>query len=323
MNNPSSATVLITGGTGFAGSHLIEYLCSIDQASAAVIYTTYFNDIPDYLAHLLPAENFHKIDLTDAVATDSLISSLKPEKLYNLAAFSSVGNSFEKSRLAVLNNMSLQLNVLEAVQKHSPNTRILLIGSADGYGISESDSEVPISENHPFRPVNPYGVSKVAQELLGYAYFKSWNLDVVRVRPFNHIGERQTEDFAIPSFAKQIVAIERGQQAVLKIGNLDAIRDFTDVKDMVKAYYILMEHGISGEVYNVGSGVGKAMAEVVQLLTSFSTKPVPLETDESRIRTLDIPVVIANNEKIKQLGWEAQIPLDQSLQRILEYWRAQ
>jgi GDP-4-dehydro-6-deoxy-D-mannose reductase len=234
-----------------------------------------------------------------------------------------VGNSFEKSKTAVLNNLGLQLNVLEALQKFSPHTRMLLIGSADGYGISESATEMPIAEDHPFRPVNPYGVSKIAQELLGYAYAKTWNLDIVRIRPFNHIGERQTVDFAIPSFAKQIVAIERGEQAALKVGNLEAVRDFTDVKDMVKAYYLLMEHGQSGDVYNAGSGVGKTMSEVVQLLCGFATAPITLETDETRIRALDIPVIIANNEKIKRLGWQPQIPLEQSLQRILDYWRAQ
>lgn len=323
MYNQSGATVLITGGTGFAGSHLIEYLVGQDPNLAAQIHTTNFANIPDYLATLLPAENFHQVDLTDVTATNQLIDSLKPTQLYNLAAFSSPSNSFEKSRDAVLNNMGLQLNVLEAVQQFSPATRVLIIGSADGYGISEEESEIPITENHPFRPINPYAVSKIAQELLAYAYAKSWNLDIIRVRPFNHIGERQTVDFAIPSFTKQIVAIERGEQSVLKVGDLQAIRDFTDVKDMVKAYSLLMNKGISGEVYNVGSGVGRSMQEIVDKLASLSTATVNIEQDESRIRALDIPVIIANNEKVKQLGWQPEISIEQSLQRIIEYWRQQ
>jgi GDP-4-dehydro-6-deoxy-D-mannose reductase len=323
MPNQPGATVLITGGTGFAGSHLIEHLLSVDPSAAAGIHTTHYADIPDYLARLLPVENFHRADLTDVTTCDQLFTTLQPQKLYHLAAFASVGNSFEKSRAAVLNNMGLQLNVLESIQKHSPKTRMLLIGSADGYGISENETELPISEDHPFRPVNPYGVSKVAQELLGYAYAKSWQLDIVRVRPFNHIGERQTEDFAVASFAKQIVAIERGEQSVLKVGNLDAVRDFTDVKDMVKAYHLLMEQGQSGEVYNAGSGVGTTMSEVVHVLSSQATTHIELQKDETRIRALDIPVIIANNEKLQQLGWQPHIPLDQSLQRVLEYWRTQ
>jgi GDP-4-dehydro-6-deoxy-D-mannose reductase len=323
MDNQSSATILITGGTGFAGSHLIEYLVSRDPGAALQIHTTNFANIPDYLGNLLPSENFHQVDLTDVTSTNELIRSLQPTQLYNLAAFSSTSNSFEKSRDAVLNNMGLQLNVLEAVQQYSPHTRVLTIGSADGYGISESEAEIPISEEHPFRPINPYAVSKIAQELLAYAYAKSRQLDIVRVRPFNHIGERQTVDFAIPSFTKQIVAIERGEEAILKVGDVQAIRDFTDVKDMVKAYCLLMEHGLSGEVYNVGSGTGRSMQQIIDILVSLSSSQITIEKDDSKIRALDIPVVIANNEKIKRLGWQPEIPLEQSLQRILDYWRAQ
>lgn len=323
MHNHSDAPVLITGGTGFAGSHLIEYLISLDHASASTIHTTTFANIPDYLLKILPQENFHQVDLTDVSATNELINSLRPKNLYHLAAFSAASTSFEKSRDAVLNNMSLQLNLLEAVQKYSPQTRMLIIGSADGYGISESDSEIPFSEEHPFRPINPYGVSKIAQELLAYAYAKSFKLDIVRVRPFNHIGERQTTDFAVPAFAKQIVSIERGEQHSIQVGNLSAIRDFTDVKDMVRAYHTLMEKGISGEVYNVGSGNGTAMSDIIQKLSSFAQTSITIQTDENRVRALDIPVIIANNEKIKQLGWKPEISLDQTLQRILEYWRTQ
>lgn len=323
MANSAAKTILITGGTGFAGSHLIEYLLSLKSIAAENIHVTYFSEIPKELSAVLPATNFHKVDLTEMAPAEALFNALKPQQLYHLAAFASVGNSFEKSRTAVLNNLGLQLNVLEAVQKLSPQTRMLLIGSADSYGISEDDSELPITEEHPFRPINPYGVSKLAQELLGYAYGKSWQLDVVRVRPFNHIGERQTDDFAVSSFAKQIVSIERGEQPALEVGNLDAVRDFTDVKDMVKAYYILMEQGTSGEVYNVGSGIGRTMSEVVNKLCQLALVPINIHIDQVKIRPLDIPVIIANNEKIKQLGWQAKIPLEESLHRVLDYWRTQ
>lgn len=316
-------SILITGGTGFAGSHLVDHLIEQNETIASKLHLTTYSDVPDYLAKIIPAENIHKVDLTDTTATNALIEQLKPKQLYHLAAFSSASNSFEKSRHALLNNIGLQLNILEAVQQYSPETRILVISSADGYGISESESEIPISENHPFRPINPYAVSKVAQELMSYAYAKSFNLHVVRVRPFNHIGERQTEEFAIPAFAKQIVAIERGEQQVLRVGNLSAIRDFSDVKDIVRAYVLLMEKGADGEVYNLGSGEGVAMSTVVEKLSGLASVPVTQEVDETRIRPLDIPVFIANNEKIRKLGWQPTIPLDQSLQRVLDYWRAQ
>ena len=322
MNDLNSGSTLITGGTGFAGSHLIEYLLNQQLVNPELLHTTYYSDVPDYLAHQLPAQNFHKIDLTSIQATNQLLALIQPKFIYHLAAFASVGNSFEKSRQAVLNNISLQLNLLEAIQNQVHQARLLLIGSAESYGISQPD-ELPIKEDHPFRPVNPYGVSKLAQEMLGYAYAQSWQLDIVRVRPFNHIGERQTADFAIPSFAKQIVAIERGHQPTLKVGNLDAIRDFTDVKDMVKAYQLLVATGISGEVYNIGSGQGKTMKEVVELLCSLSTVSIHVEVDQSKLRPLDIPVVIANNERVRQLGWQPTISLLSSLQRVLEYWRAQ
>lgn len=323
MPTQANGTILITGGTGFAGSHLIEYLVSLEPSAASRIHTTSFTTVPDYLSQLLPAENFHQLNLTDAVATSDLITQLQPTQLYHLAALSAVGSSFETSKETLLNNIGLQLTILQAVQEHSPHTRILTIGSADGYGVSQSESEIPITEDHPFRPVNPYAVSKVSQELLAYAYIKSFSLDIVRVRPFNHIGERQSTEFAVPSFAKQIVAIERGEQHALKVGSLEAVRDFTDVKDMVRAYHILMNQGSAGEVYNVGTGVGRSMTEVVDILCQLSTASIKLELEKSRIRALDIPVFIANNEKIRRLGWQPEIELKQSLHRILEFWRTQ
>jgi GDP-4-dehydro-6-deoxy-D-mannose reductase len=159
--------------------------------------------------------------------------------------------------------------------------------------------------------------------MLAYAYGQSWKLNILLVRPFNHIGERQTGDFAVASFARQIVAVERGDQPSIKVGNLEGIRDFTDVKDMVKAYELVMEKGAILEPYNIGSGIGVSMQKLLDELRSLATKEVPVEVDPQRIRPLDIPVIIANNEKIKALGWNAEIPLTATLQRVLAYWRTQ
>lgn len=310
--------ILITGGTGFAGSHLVELLAA---QNAGQIHVTQYKsgELPD-----LPGfanVTAHAVDLTDATATTELIKKVQPTQIYHLASFAFVAKSFERGAELLNNNISLQINILEAVAKHVPTARILIIGSAEEYGMSESPDEIPITEEHPLRPINPYAVSKVAQDLLGYAYAKSYKLQILRVRPFNHIGERQTEDFAVPAFAKQIVAIERGTQQVLKVGNLEGIRDFTDVKDMAAAYQLVMEKGEVGAVYNIGSGTGVKMQEVIDTLASKATKPITIEVDASRLRPLDIPVIIANNERMKRLGWQPAIPLEQSLQRVLEYWR--
>lgn len=313
-----SEVILITGGTGFAGSHLVELLIA---QNAGEVHVTQFS------SHTLPEipafsqVTAHTVNLTNRAATTALVQEVKPTQIYHLASFAYVGKSFNTGSEVLQNNIQLQVTLLDAIKLHAPDARILIIGSAEEYGMSSNDSEIPIREDHPFRPVNPYAVSKITQDMLAYAYFQSYDMKIVRVRPFNHIGERQSEDFAIPAFARQIVAIERGEQQHLQVGNLSGIRDFTDVKDMAKAYVLLMEKGVVGEVYNVGSGVGISMQTVVEKLQSLANAPVQLESDQSRLRPLDIPVIVANNDKVRLLGWQPTISLEDSLQRVVGYWR--
>ncbi len=313
-----SEVVLITGGTGFAGSHLVELLVSQGVQN---IHVTQYSDKGQAEVPAFAQVTRHTVDLTDRTATNELVAAVKPTQVYHLAAFAYVGKSFEKAAEVLQNNIQLQVTVLDAIKLHAPSARVLIIGSAEEYGMSVDESEIPITEDHPLRPVNPYAVSKITQDMLAYSYFQSYNLNIIRVRPFNHIGERQTDDFAVSAFAKQIVAIERGEQTHLKVGNLSGIRDFTDVTDMVRAYQILMEKGIPGEVYNVGSGVGIEMERIIQILSSLSTVPVQIEIDQSRLRPLDIPVIVANNRKVAALGWQPTVPLETSLQRVVAYWR--
>lgn len=313
----SNACILITGGTGFVGSHLVEYLLSTGQTNAHV---TAYGSLDSFVSTLLPPEQIHNLDLTDQIATAALFQELKPTVVYHLAAFSSVGSSFEIVSQVIQNNTQLQLNVLDAIRQITPQARALIIGSAEEYGVSEP-SEIPISEVHPLRPSNPYAVSKVTQDLLAYAYTQAYDLDIVRVRPFNHTGERQSTAFAIPAFIEQIIKIEQGKQATLHVGNLEAVRDFTDVKDVVAAYNLLVEHGLKGEVYNLGSGQGRSLREVVELLQSFATCSIALETDASRLRPSDVPVMIADSSKIRALGWKPSIPLETTLERMLEWTR--
>ena len=313
--------VLITGASGFAGTHLVEALKQSANAKDMEIFGTVFNG-SGVLAELLPQDHIIPLNLMDVEAVKSLFTTVQPDQIYHLASFAFVGQSFERGAELLTNNIELQEHVLEALLKYTPSARLLVIGSAEEYGLSEQ-GESPIKEDHPFRPVNPYAVSKVAQDLLAYAFTVSHKLNIVRVRPFNHIGERQTIDFAIPAFAKQIIAIERGQQDSLSVGNLTGLRDFTDVKDMVRAYILLMEKGQVGEVYNIGSGTGVKMSEIVDKLIALSSVKIIVNQDEKRFRPLDIPEIIADASKIQSLGWKATIPLDETLKRILEYWRKQ
>ncbi|NCO12514.1 MAG: GDP-mannose 4,6 dehydratase [Candidatus Pacebacteria bacterium CG_4_10_14_3_um_filter_34_15] len=311
--------ILITGGTGFAGSHLVEALLAHGYED---IHVTSFSGSSEFMEKLINKDNIHQLDLTNRQDTESLIKELQPTQIYHLASFAYVGKSFEKAEELLNNNISLQLNLLKAVKEFAPNARLLVIGSAEEYGVSLSDDEIPCDEDHKFRPINPYAVSKITQDMLAYVYYISFNLDIVTVRPFNHIGERQTSDFAIPAFTNQVVAIERGEQEKLLVGDLDAIRDFTDVKDMVEAYIVVMNNGQKGEVYNIGSGIGVRMSDVVQKLVSLSTKEIIIEEDKSRLRPHDIPKMIVNNDKIKSLGWSPKISLDDSLARIIEFARS-
>jgi GDP-4-dehydro-6-deoxy-D-mannose reductase len=178
-----------------------------------------------------------------------------------------------------------------------------------------------VDENHPLGPASPYAVSKVVQDLLSYSYYQSYDLNIIRARPFNHIGERQTKDFVVSAFSAQIAAIEQGKQTTIKVGNLASVRDFSDVKDVVLAYMLLMNKGKKGEVYNIGTGEGHAIKEVLDLLLELAKTKIKVVTDPTKMRPADVPVVIANADKIKKLGWEPKISLKETLKRILNYWR--
>jgi len=318
LKKPQTPVILVTGGTGFAGSHLVESLL----AAGIQPHVTTASSQASFIESLLPADHVHQVDLTDQAATFSLFKKLQPSQIYHLAAFAIVGSSFDQGLQVLENNLRLQLNVLEACKQILPKTRLLVVGSAMEYDTANPTSAT-LNELQPLGPISPYAVSKVIQDMLSYSYSYSYSLDVVRARPFNHIGERQTADFAIPAFAKQIVAIENNQQAELSVGNLEAVRDFTDVKDVAKAYIVLMAKGKTGEVYNIGSGQGHSMREILDQLCQLSTAQIPVVQDPAKMRPLDVPQVIADITKIKQLGWTPHIPLNQTLDRVIEYWRHQ
>lgn len=310
--------ILVTGGTGFVGTHLLSAL--LKRGEAEIHATTFRRDLST-LRTELPSENIHQIDLTDKGAVFALIEKLKPDKIYHLAAFSFVSKSFNQASEVFNNNVTLQINILEAVKEFVPSCRLLIVGSAEEYGVSESPDELPINEDHPLRPINPYAVSKVTQDLLAYSYGRSFNLQIFRVRPFNHLGVGQTTEFVVPSFITQIVEVERGKREQLEVGNLSSIRDFSDVKDVVLAYITVMERGVPLEVYNIGSGVGVRISDLLEMMKSLAGVEIKIKRDERRMRPADIPEMVADITKIKKLGWSPQISLEATLGRIFEFVR--
>jgi len=315
MTNKSQ-TILITGGTGFAGSHLVEAL--IEQGYSNIHLTSY-RDRPCFLKDLIGDDHIHALDLTDHQATIELFKKLKPQQIYHLASLANVGNSFKQQQFILETYLNLQLNVLKAMKDYCPQARLLSIGSALEYQISNQ----PLAETAPIGPNDPYALSKMIQDYLSYSYVQSEKLDIVRARPFNHIGERQALGFAISDFANEIVKIENGQSAAIKVGNLAAVRDLTDVKDMVQAYIILMNQGVRGEVYNIGSGIGYRMEDILKKLIDLAKIKVELVIDPARLRPIDRPVLICDNSKIKNLGWQLQYSIEDTLTRVLNWWRAQ
>lgn len=305
--------VLITGITGFAGSFLKDYLLSNKDIN---LFGT------DLKGQQIDGVSMHKVDLTDKIDTEELIENTRPDYTFHLAALASPAKSFNDPYETIDNNIKAEINLLEALKKYNQKAKILIIGSGDEYGLVHQ-KENPITENQPFRPTSPYSVSKIAQDMLGYQYFVSFNMKIVRVRPFNHIGPRQTAQFMVPAFARQIAEIELGlKPEIISVGNLSSIRDFTDVSDMAKAYWLAMEKGISGEVYNIGSGNGVKTEEILNSLLSLSVKKIKIQINKDLFRPSDNPVLICNAEKFRNLtGWKPEINLEQSLKQILDYWR--
>lgn len=310
------AKILITGGTGFVGSHLVEHLVAAGEQD---IHVTAYRDAAGYVAQLIPAENIHQLNLTDYQATDQLLAQLAPEEIYHLASLANVGQSFDKIQFVLQTNLQLQLNLLEIVKNRVPQARLLSVGSALAY----KSAEMPVNEEAVLGPDNPYALSKVIQDLLSYTMSRMADLDIVRALPFNHIGERQAAGFVVADFARAIAAIEKGQQDKLAVGNLETIRDFSDVKDVVAAYSLLMKKGQRGEAYNIGSGRGYQIKEILERLLTLAQRPIEVVSSSEKFRPVDQKYLVCNNEKIKNLGWQPQHQLDETLARILNWWREQ
>jgi len=267
-------------------------------------------------------ETYYECDIRDFNRLSELVRQVDPDAVAHLAAWSSAGLSFKKPTEAFEVNTQGTVNLLEAVKDTRITTRTLVVSSCEVY--SASGSEGPLREDSPVGPVNPYGLGKACAEFVSFYYQSIWGLDITLVRPFNHTGPGQTDTFVLPSFARQVAEAEKGlREPKLSVGNLGVVRDFTDVRDVVGAYRILLERRPPGEIYNVCSGRGYLLKELVEKLISFSTVKMEVEIDKERLRKAETPAFVGDNGRITQdLGWRPQIPMEKTLADLLEYWRA-
>jgi GDP-4-dehydro-6-deoxy-D-mannose reductase len=310
----------ITGINGFVGRHLAEHLLGSGlEVSGGVLPGTSLADLAAIRGRL----ELLDLDIRDPAATVKALSSVGPDLIFHLAAVSSVADSFQDPNLAFTVNVNGTINLLEAVRHLKLDTVILLAGSAEVYGAVQPE-RLPITEDFPFKPVNPYAISKAATDMLGYQYALTYKLKIVRTRAFNHIGPGQTDAFVVSSFARQIAEIELGfKEPVLLTGNLESRRDFTDVRDVVRAYGLAAQKGDPGEAYNVSSGKDYGIEEILRRLLSCSKVKIAVKADASRMRPADIPVVVGDSSKLRaRTGWAPRIAIDTALADTLNYWRS-
>ncbi len=334
--------VLITGVTGMAGSHLAEYLLNIEGLE---IYGTYrWRSRVDNLDDLKKAGKVNiitggfesmlhertdssKLNLIEADITDSfsmrwVIGAVKPDRIFHLAAQSYVHASWGAPAETLHTNIIGEVNLLEAVRSAEIDPIIHIAGSSEEYGLV-LPHELPVKETNPLRPLSPYGVSKATQEMIAYQYFMSYGLKSIITRAFNHEGPRRGEVFVTSNLAKQIAEVEKGlKPPVLYVGDLSSVRDWSDVRDVIKAYWLVTEMGTPGEVYNIGSGIGREVREMLDMLLAMSNVDIEVEVDHARLRPSDVKVLICDSTRFRKLtGWAPQITFDKTLRDLLDYWR--
>ncbi|MCL2154406.1 MAG: GDP-mannose 4,6-dehydratase [Leptospirales bacterium] len=313
--------IVITGFAGFVSGYFIEYL-EKNKIRSEILGIDINQSIRDYQNYEYSNVKFKQIDLLDTEVLEDLIYQFQPEYLLHLASYSSVGFSWKNPVLSFRNNINIFLNLMEIIRRISSSCRILSVGSAEEYGIFD-ETKLPLREEYPLQPLSPYAVARVSQENLSKVYSDGYGLDIIMTRSFNHIGPGQKDIFVISSFAKQLVDIKRGLKKEKKLitGDISIIRDFLDVRDVVDAYYKLLIDGQKGEVYNVCSGRGLQLSNIIDIFCSILNISVELEIDQGLIRPNENKIIFGANEKLKNTtGWENRIELNDSLRDIIEYW---
>jgi GDP-4-dehydro-6-deoxy-D-mannose reductase len=307
---------LITGATGFAGSFLAA-------ECVAAGWDVHGTCLPGREQHEgIAGLTIHAVDLLDAAAVDRLIADVQADRVFHLAAQASVAAAWADPAATLSTNLVMTQRVLSAVRQYTPLARVLVVGSSEEYGrVSERD--LPITEQHPLQPLDPYGVSKVAVDYLAKQHVLAYGMHIIRVRPFNHIGPRQRRGFVLSDFAAQLALIEAGlAPPILEVGNLRTSRDFTDVRDVARAYRLAVECGQAGAVYNVCSGQAQRIEKLLSLLIEASSAMVEVRVDPAKYRPAENPIMLGSSAALAEAtGWRPQIPIDVSLADTLAYWR--
>ena len=309
--------VLITGMSGFAGSYLADLLLRETHWMLTGVSRTSTGD------RTSSRVQWWQLDLADADGVKRLIKYERPDVIVHLAAQSSVPASWQDPWATYQDNVHSQLNLFQAVLDTKLTPRILIVSSNEVYGRPNSPDELPYREDHPLRPNNPYAVSKAAQDLMALQYHISHGLDVIVARPFNHVGPSQNARFVMADFAHQIAQIEQGQrEPVMRLGNMAAQRDFTDVRDVARAYLALIQGGDGGQVYNVCSGTPRSIQSVLDLMLSMSKTHIAQETDPAKFRPVDTPISFGDRSKLTTAtGWQPHIAFEQTVANLLDHWR--
>ncbi len=306
---------LIIGAAGFVGPYLAQ---AVKQYMNCEIVATKL----DHEKVTIPEARIENLNILNSGEISAVLSDEKPDYIFHLAAQSSVALSWKNPTMTVDININGALNLLNAIRGLNEQPRVLMVGSGEEYGYIKEDM-VPIKENASLEPGNVYAVTKATQNMMATIYAQAYGMNLVMTRSFNHMGPRQTPQFVVSDFCNQVVKIEKGlQEPVITVGNLSARRDFTDVRDVVRAYTLLIQYGRAGETYNVGSGNARTIQSILELILSKSAKQIRVEIDEKKLRPVDVPIIEADIRKTyKDTGWKPEIPIDKTIEDMLDYWR--
>jgi GDP-4-dehydro-6-deoxy-D-mannose reductase len=312
--------IFVTGIEGFVGRHLANHLLSLGHEVSGTVWNE--NQIPPMQTRFSTLRLF-QADIRNHDVMKEILGSVRPDAVVHLAAQSSGAYSFKNPRLTFEVNVLGTVNLFETIAQVIPDARVVLICSSDAYG-KVDERQIPIAEDTPFRPVNPYSASKAAQDIVGVQYYHSHGLDIVRARSFPHTGPGQNSVFALSNFARQISAIESIDfPKPMGVGNLEVVRDYLDVEDVVRAYAILIDKGVPGDVYNIASGTGHTLSDLLDRMIALSCREIRVEKDPALFRPADVPVLIGDASKFRRLtGWKPTVPVDETLRRLLDHWRA-